>query len=81
MRLDVSLDPFQYLEGRADHIQGLLSEGSFASLPGKWKVRGRSVANTIELQRELRVVTFDLEPLDGVARRVAGGPLVEGRRR
>lgn len=71
MILQVHMTPWQYLDGYADRIGELLGEGSFRCCRGRWRVLRRLVAIDVHGKLELRRVAFQLEPLDGAARRIA----------
>ncbi len=72
MQLEVHMSPWQYADGYAERIGALLGEGSFIGCAGKWRVLRRLAAvdtlRDAQVTVEVRRVTFELEPLDGVAR-------------
>lgn len=73
MQLEVHMSPWQYADGYAERIGALLGEGSYIGCAGKWRVRRWLAAvDTVRgghvFTVEVRRVTFELEPLNGVAR-------------
>lgn len=78
LQLEVNMSPWQYRDGYADRIAELLVQGAFVGCPGKWRVHRKLAA--VELARacavtvEVRRVTFEIDPVDAVARRVEATP-------
>lgn len=74
MQLEVHMSPWQYADGYAERIGALLGEGSFIGCAGKWRVLRRLAAVDVtsrgQVTVEVRRVTFELEPLDGIARKL-----------
>jgi len=71
MRLDVEMSRSQYCTGFAERIARLLRAGTFCALRGRWRVRRQlALYDRRSELRDMRRVTYALEPLDTVARDV-----------